>query len=281
MKRVFPKSSCLFTLGIVLFCFTLLVSGCADLQEISALSATATATLQNTTYITDYASSFERQKELGNDKISEQMITNAKDHTTKMLAFYKGAALYTNILGKLSTDDIISYQTELKNLQTQVNTLGRDEKISDKQIDAVRLIAKIMTDNYRQKELKTMIENSDQPFGELIDTLIGFNDTYIVVLENELGTLKDRYELADNGDDSSIVKKMNILLTDNYLAKKNEVETKIKSVQAYNHSLEVIKNAHQELYKNRNDFSVEKLRYTLNRYNTELAQVYSELMAKK
>lgn len=277
---------------VLLLCLTALLSGCADLKGISSLAEISTATLKNTTFADDWVTSLERQKRyLIDDKTDslDQAISNRKKVHASLLEVYQTASDYTEALGKLSSNDIISFTKSVEELENQLNStkyLNGEKVFKESQVNACGMLAELLlkatTDKYRQDKLKGLIENSNSSFGIVIDTLVQFNNLYVRELENEKDRLLIRYQWSEknelSGGTTVIVKTpVAILLEDIYYQKVDEVNEKIRSAQAYSRSLTKIKEAHQLLYDKRNDITIDEVRSVIKTYSQDINIIYSSL----
>ncbi len=294
MKRFSLPRTPATIIGLIIILLAFLVSGCADLKGITALSEISTATLKNTTFADDYLTSLERQKRYavyGSSADYEKLIEERKKIHGQLLQIYGVASDYTNALGKLASDDIISYD---KNVDALVNQLKETKYQSGKnvfdasQVQAFGIVGKLLfkaaTDNYRQDKLKIIIEDSNSSFAKVIDTLKEFNEHYKIELGNEKNLLRIRYErsIRDIRSNEELFRAVvtlqndvSIIMEDTYNFKSDEIEAKIKGVTAYNNSLEKIKKAHQDLYNNRNNVSSDQVRSRLKVYSQDLSDIYS------
>ena len=294
MRRFFQTRLQTSIIGLFIILLTFLVSGCADLKGITALSEISTATLKNTTFADDYLSSLERQKRYeiyGSPADFEPLIEERRKIHGQLLEIYGVASDYTNALGKLASDDIVSYN---KNVEALVSQLKQTKYSNGKNVFetghvqafevVAQLILKAATDNYRQDKLKKIIEDANSSFAKVIDTIEEFNELYKIELKNEKNLLRIRYERPIRegrandeliGTVTTVRNDVSVILEDTYYAKADEIEAKIKATAAYNKSLEKIKTAHQDLYKNRNGFSSEELRSRVKAYSQELSDLYT------
>ncbi len=164
---------------------------------------------------------------------------------------------YVSSLGKLATDDIIDYSTDIKGLEGELSKLP---KINKSQVEGGINIATILLraakDGYRREKLKEVIVSTDddlQIFIEGIKTIM--NEAYIgIYLRNEESVINGYYgdyitNLVNNraeGDTQSLT----ILLLDldnRWATNKDEVEQKRNFARDYIGILDSIAQNHGAL----------------------------------
>lgn len=126
----------------------------------------------------------------------EQCNKDLQDFGPRLIEANKVLVDYTSLLGKLAADDAIDYSADLNSLQAKLSQLPT---ITESQVEGGVNIATILlraaTDGYRRKQLKEVIESTDnalQTFIQGITTIT--QDVYIgIYLKNEQSLINGYY----------------------------------------------------------------------------------------
>lgn len=103
---------------------------------------------------------------------------------------------YAEALGKLASNDVITFSAELNSLKVTLNDVKINNKLvfDKKQLSAVfnltEILSRIAADGYRQKELQATIAMAGDYIGDLTNGLIFIVDEYKLILEDEKNDIK-------------------------------------------------------------------------------------------
>lgn len=299
------KSAIIIKLSVILISFSLLLSGCADLKSISLLASASSETLKNTTTIDDYPNSLKREKSYElDDSIKnslDEKIINAQKTSGDALELCKTINLYTIALGRLASDDIIFYKSEIGALQKQIGILKGTNNPYSLEVKSATLLAKAFTDSYRQEQLKEIIKASNEHFNNVISALIKNDENYMERLsiektklalyyrnkikspERPLATISEFVENVESQvldpTDTTAIEGENLLIFNLYMQNLDSLNAKIKYAQKHKEGLLNIKQAQEKIYNNLDNLSSDELRVVLIRYYQDISDI--NLLLKK
>ena len=269
----------------------LVVSGCVDLKAIRAFSEISSQAAGYTNFTNDYVRTIERQKTFQQEDQQGNLDTIIKEREAQrdvLLAIHKEISAYLTALAKLSSDNIISYDHSLDEVSRKMETIKDEDGeqfFKKEEVDAfgglARLLAKVSTDSYREKELKEIIESSNKDFQVIIALLKRFMEIdYDGSLKNEKVAVKMYYkDLIENArlnpDQQAGIE---LLSTD----RQNTIDRKRKAAESYVKILSKIGEGHQLLYDKRSQIeSSRKLKVTIEGYEKEISGLFKAVKEMK
>ncbi|MDA2919086.1 hypothetical protein MYX76_06260 [Desulfobacterota bacterium AH_259_B03_O07] len=206
---------------------------------------------------------------------------------------------YAEALGKLASDDVVTFSTETAALKNALQSIDIDGQnpFNDARVGATMKIAEfifnIAVKGYRQKKLKDTIEIGNENLYELVDGLNDFAIIYTKILESEKNTVKSyqknvlKTEIINLNKQIDNLEKMGKrfdslvgLLEVRRDQLKGEVfeaessiilvEEKQSGAKDYMMILEKISSTHKQLYESRNDLDSQELIDLIKSYSQEL-----------
>jgi hypothetical protein len=190
---------------------------------------------------------------------------------------YFASYQYLEGLKKLSSDEILTFKYD-----TLSKALKETEilDIKDKEIDAfnklINVTTKFIVDTKRRKELKSIIEDANQPFQILIDNLkFAIDNPLKLSLETEISLEYNYYKaLVINQKELSLKEKIEIETS--FIEKRSKILEKIKLLSEYSKILDEIKNGHQSLYENRDIIHKKEIANLIASYITNVKELKTE-----
>ena len=233
------------------------LTSCADLQGIRKFADSAADTASYTSLTGYYLAEFDHSKRYeedpGQQKQLDQDSAARRKQEKALLGLQRGIQDYMKALGALASDEAVSYDTALKKLGDEI----KDTKlISDSQVEAYRgiagLIAKAATDGYRQRKLKQLIAEGDEPFQKVAGALcVIVSKGYVLAVDNETEVLNSYYreviKTAQANDPSSE------LVKETWRAKREDLAARRQACLDYSEAITRIAQAHHELFNNRDN----------------------------
>lgn len=265
----------------VVIVLTLTLGACANLKEIKEFAAISADSASYQGIAKDYVASIERQKAFEDQKSQPELdaILNArKAQLIDILDLQQTISTYMQALGDLASDEPINYDNSI---QSFTNALSNSKLLDQKDVTAVEeiggLLLKAVTDGYRQRELRKLINDTNTPLQIVIKATQKILKAFAKSLEIEKGSIERYYDnlIFRPGSPSEPVAVA--------LAKAKEADTisvvdqKIKAVNNYDSILLKIAQAHQHLYDNQDNIGKEQLAATIESYSKDIEKAYKAL----
>lgn len=232
-----------------------LLAGCADLKGIRKFSDSAADTASYTGLTSYYLGEFDHSKRYEEDaakkKQLDQESIGRRKQEKALLGLHRGVQDYMKALGALASDEVISYDESLKKLGDEIKNT---KLVSETQVDAYQkitgIIAKAATDGYRQRKLKQLIGDANEPFQKIAVALGEIvSSGYVLSLDNELDVMNSYYKevikLAPPNDPGTEMVK------ETWRTKKEDLAARRQACLAYADTIQKIAQAHQELFSNK------------------------------
>lgn len=303
-----------------LLTFVLLVAGCANLQAIRQFAQSSTEAETYKAIASDYAAVPEREKYYSLTKFHAAYDKEKKargDQIKALIDIQKVIAEYMDALGELAADELVSYD---KSIDSLTEGLKATKALDDAEIQAfgaiTKLLARAMTDAYRQKKLNQVITEANAPLQTLISAQIRFVKIYIKVLDVEKGAIDSYYGgviisavqgnlLKSKGVDNSVLeKKMKaldshygdiiigeindptqqgilILVRDNMQEKMDTISKKQETARHYIEVLKTIGEGHQKLFDGRYKLTSPELLADIKGYSKYITDMTNAIKALK
>jgi hypothetical protein len=316
--RAHPRRT--LVLWIVLLALVSLATGCADLQAIRQFAQSSTEAETYQAIANDYAAVPEREKYYSLTKFHASYDQQTKERNAQvqaLLDIQRVITEYMKALGELAADELVSYDTSIDALAEQVKAT---KALDDAQIQALggitKLLARAVTDRYRQKKLNQVITEANTPLQTLIAAQIKFVNIYIKTLDAEklsidryygdviLSALDENLRNAKDVDKAVIATKkkaldnhygdiiMNeikdptqqgvlILIRDDMQHKSDTLSKKQESARDYIEILKTIGAGHQKLFEERNKLKSALLLATIKSYASQINDLMNAVKALK
>lgn len=228
------------------------LAGCANLGAIRSYAEKSSSISGYTKLVNDYVNAPKESAPYLPAAQQAQLaeaIKSSSELKEALIARHKIIQSYMESLGRLASDETVVYDKEITSLGKAI----QDNKFMT-QTDATaftelaKLIAKALTDYWRQKELKSLIKRANQPVQTLIASMRSVVDkNYVNALNTEERAIKGYYDdiLADSKDPAG--KEALKEIKNQRLA---VIEIRRKEIVIYSKALSDIGGGHQELFKN-------------------------------
>lgn len=256
-----------------------LAQGCANLSAIREFANVSTESAQYTRLVTDYVGSPIRQKRYqppSEYELLDRIAAERAAQGERLFLRHRLIEEYMDALGRLATDEAVTYDKELDALGNAV----KEKRFTDaKEADAFAGIAKILVkgvaDHWRQRQLKELIVASNEPFQVVVDSLRvvverGFGGD----LSNERSAIRRYYQnlVLESRDKAGIA-----ALEEWRDLRLAAIDARAKAIESYAKILRKIAEGHQKLYDGRDDLSKELLLRDMSRYSKDLQQLFNTI----
>lgn len=259
----------------------LVLCACANLGSIREFAALSSDSAGYTALTNEYATSPTRLKKYtleaddAQRKILDEQACQRKAQVEKLLLFHRTVSSYMKALSELSSDEIVSYDKELKDLTDKALTA---KYIDEKEAGAVNaiagLIARAATDFYRQKKLKLVIGEANAPLQDLLAVMKNLVDSYSSSLENEKAAivLYHRRLMTTARQEKQSVVAEHLWLESQVEAER--LDTRIRAAENYHKTISAISAAHADLYANRDRVSDKEVQRQMREYSSKIRDAY-------
>ena len=235
----------------------ILAQGCADLKAIQDFAALSADSAEYTALVNDYIESPGRQKRYqpeSRHSTLEQMIQERADQKSTLLLRHAVIEKYMAALGALAADEAIDKTEELSQLtnalQTQVGANPQETEAFGK---IAGILTKVASDRWRQRQLRDLIEQSNEPVQQILGTLRQIvGEGFIGDLETEQAALRNYYitltmESADPAGKAALAEWQEF--------RSSQIADRRTAIQNYATLLQTIATEHQQLYDQRHDLT--------------------------
>lgn len=274
------------SLMLVIFFFTVLLSGCANLNAVRSFTQVSSEAIMYKQCTEDYMSSVidqelyttsipgVSQNEIvsSNERIAK--ARNAKDALNKV---QQKLSNYTTALGQLAASDTVTSGNEKIVKGTEI--LVKSEWFDTNTVKAYGSLASIIeyfyVEKYRQDQLKVALEQGHDDFNVLIDALIYQVDNriYDTLERYRKGTISYYTLLRANENSVATIAILNET-EQNKLAK---IENQKARLAKYSDLLKKIKESHEFMYNTRSVLSNDQIIDTLKSHEADFRLLYAYL----
>ena len=269
----------LLTGGVVLAMAGL--TGCANLEAIQQFGKLSADSAGYTKLTDDYVSTFDRRKAWtfkdNADELAklEADAVGRRQQGVELKVYHMAISDYMDALADLAADDVPSYDKELGGLIDQavkLKAIDGGNAAAAKSIAG--LIAEAATNFYRQRKLKEVIANANEPLQKILARMQFFVEQYERTAQTEKDAFDAYYlsleDLAKKGNErmfSQYAWAMNSELSPAH-------EEKIKAAKKYLETLKKIAEAHQSLFDNLSKISDKEFQSQLKKYTKAIYAAY-------
>lgn len=253
----------------------LAAAGCVNLSAVRDFAAASSRSSEMTGLVNQYAESPARLKryqpqarhaEL--DRIGERRAAQKE----RILLRHALIGEYMDALGRLADDDLVTYDSEIDELGRAVSG---GQLAGEEDADAFAAVAKVIfnaaADGWRQRQLRTLIEKSDDPFRNIVEALKrmageGFAEDAV----NEQAAIRSYYRTLILGSQD----KAGIAAAEEWREVRfEEVAQRQRAIAAYVESLDQIAAGHALLCKSLGEFDAEETLKQLRRHTRNLKRL--------
>ena len=211
-------------------------------------------------------------------KYSDRQCADFKALEPYLIAANKVLMEYMETMGRLASDDVVTFDKNLNDLAANLNAVGN---IEQSQINAVNGIIKVISraaaDGWRRKKLAEVIGNTNDDVHILIAALkIIVGSDYKQLLSNEELGMKDYY-LGSIKDFKKQDPLTVVLVHERWDEAEDSLQAKRAGADAYVQILEKIARGHQRLYDNRNKLNSKETKIMVLGYAKELGPLVKDL----
>lgn len=257
---------------------SIIAVGCADLSAIQGYAQISTESAQYTKLVDQYVEYPSRLKQYGADYSSQEYKRKeaAREAQKKaLLALHETVAEYMATLNALAGDDTVVYDKEIDALGKAITDAEFADKTQSEAASALaKLIAKAVTDGWRQKKLKELILAADENLQLVLGGLQTMMSAFNVDLDGEAGAIKSYYGTTKKqlSDPTAIV-----ALEEWRIHHESENRERRAAVEAYSKILSAIGNGHKELVRNADDLDNKVLLQQMKRYKKDLKSLFNKV----
>lgn len=274
---------------ILIICLTVILAGCADLTAIRDFSKISADSAGFTKIVDDYAQSDDMQlaymyppleKSGEIDRLKNESKARA-DQAKELLNVLKAVESYMSALGDLASDQIVDSSTNIQKLMTEINAATPiDPKLSKSASAIASLVSKMITDGYRQRNLREAI-NEANPYIQDIDKSLALllQKGFPLALRAEKTSVNDYYDYWHN-----VALDHNELASIELIRIKKRDDTalfddKEHALIAYREVFRIIAAGHQMLFDKQQDFKNKALLATIKQYALEIRDTLKTIKA--
>lgn len=239
------------------FFLLITVQGCADLKAIQDFAALSADSAEYTTLVNDYIKSPERQKryqpESRHPKL-DQTIQERADQKSTLLLRHAVIEKYMAALGTLAADEAVDNTEELSQLTTALQTqAGTNQKETEAFGKIAGILTKVASDRWRQRQLRDLIEQSNEPVQQILGTLRQIvGEGFMGDLETEQAALRNYYTTLSMESTDPAGK---AALREWQEYRSSQIADRQEAIQHYATLLQTIATEHQQLYDQRHDLT--------------------------
>ena len=256
-----------------------IIYGCANLSSIREFADISSKTAEHTKLVNDYVESPSNQRKYQPESQHQELDRIAKNRSKQKEALLLRHLLieeYMDALGQLAADEVLTYDKEIDELGAAVEKGKFIEKKEAAAFSAIgKLLVKAVTDGWRQRKLKQLIDESNKPLQIVIGSLKQIVDEgFAGDLEIEKISVQKYYRaiILDSHDKAGIT-----ALEEWQLSKLNTINNRGKAIETYSEALLKISEGHQKLYDSRDQVSSKELLGQMSRYAKDLRKAYNAL----
>lgn len=236
---------------LVLLCVCTYTVGCVDLSAIRSFAEVSAETAQYKKLVDDY-STYDQRVEVYIPSAHREALSKTRAERQlqrdQLIALQTAIVEYMRALGQLASDDLVSYDKELDGLAKAVGDAKWFDEPAVKAYGALaKVLARAVTDAWRQNELAQLIEETNAPLQELLRTLGARNAaSFQESLRNEHAVI-DKYfrEIqADAGDGTPSAQIATVMAAE----RMERLTLREQAIRDYSAVLEKIAKGHQQLF---------------------------------
>lgn len=282
----------MFIKSIVTLMAVFCLVGCADLPAVRSFATNTVALANSIDQIAqDTSASCLRRLALDapikglNEKERKDYIevcTKLKEATDLFVELNKVTRNYGNVLGQLADDKLVSYTTEIGNVKSSIEKIKADNNqyFDGSQVNAVGSLADLLlhalTDAYRQKEIKQMLEHHEDLVKHSLVLQTFLNRAYLPTLKNEEDNIDSIEETIKTKYLSTEPLRANELLESLKQQRTNIVDRRKTANDCLNAISKMI-DAHGKLRQNANNLDNKLLVQLLDDYSSRISDVKSQI----
>lgn len=257
----------------------LLASGCANLTAVRDFASTSSDAAQYTQLVSGYVDTPKRLMRYEPESqrpTLERQATERKAQEEPLLLRQQLIQGYMNALGQLAADGLANYDTQLDGLGQAL----QDAKFADaKEATALASVSKLLTtavtDRWRQGQLATLIERTDEPFQVVVGALVVIVEQgFTLDIGNEREAVNKYYtELQRTSRDPAGL----AAIAEWREVREGQVANREVAIRNYVVVLKTIAAGHHKLYETRNDLSKVEVQAQIHAYTTRLKQAVNAI----
>lgn len=192
MKKIYRFSSLLVALLVAL----LVVSGCTNLSAVRQYSETANGSLSMVPDVVgDFTGSCKRRAHFQPDDSTPncETIKKLSEPLTEVVSVLQK---YIQSLGKLASDEVVTYTENLDSLEKEIDGLDKFDKEKVSAVTSIaKYVSKLATDVYRRDKVKNAIQENNQHIKVVTSVLADIiENDYKSLLETERETVDKYYK---------------------------------------------------------------------------------------
>ena len=266
---------------LLVLIFLLTCASCANLRAIRDFADISVESARYEALVNDYVESPERQKRYQPEhqhETLEKLLSERKIQKERLLLRLQVVQEYMSALGQLAENKAVDYNTEIDALG---NAVKQQNFLEAGEAEAITGIAKVLlkavTDNWRQKKLKSLIAEANAPFQEVVGALIkivqrGFKNDFDI----EKMAMGRYYEtIIHNSDDPAGI----AALREWKEYRLAQIDYRGDAIETYAQLLQKIADGHQTLFDERDKLSNKVVLAQIELYSKDLKDLYKKIKA--
>jgi len=257
----------------------LLASGCANLTAVRDFANTSSDAAQYTQLVSGYVDTPKRLMRYEPESqrpTLERQATERKAQEEPLLLRQRLIQGYMNALGQLAADGLANYDKQLDGLGQAL----QDAKFADaKEATALAAVSKLLTtavtERWRQSQLETLIERTNEPFQVVVGALVVIVEQgFALDIGNEREAVNKYYTglQRTSRDPAGLA-----AIAEWREVREGQVANRELAIRNYVVVLKTIGAGHQKLYETRNDLSKVEVRAQIHEYTTRLKEAVNAI----
>lgn len=272
-------------------CMLLLaLSGCVNLSAVQEFGKLSADSAGYTRLTDEYVSAPERMRHytLESDQSTlaelDKQAAARQAQGARLKAYHKAVADYMKALADLASDNVVAYDPELGELIDSANKASALTEEQAAPLKAVsNLLAHATTDVYRQRKLSEVIEAGNPPLQAILQDLSQLVLAYSLSIEDERMRLDFYYRglIAQASEPIGIAGSRAAkepaaaqFIKQIHQERRAAFDERLKAATQYQQTIQVIAQAHQGLYNNRNHLGSAQAVSLIKSYSKQIQTAY-------
>lgn len=259
-----------------------LLASCANLAAIQEFGKLSADSAGYTKLTEEYASSPRRRKQytLSTDckqreRLDEQ-TAQRQPQIQRLMLYHKTVSDYMKAVADLASDEATSFDEGIGGL---ADAAIKEKYIEEDKAKAVKsiasAIASAVTDFYRQRKLKQVIDKANAPLqlvlGDMATLVKAYEESLRIEKEDAQGYFRTLESTARHQDKQSATAE---LIRSHGLERDLQLKDRVEAAAQYGKVLQKIGEAHQKLYDNRDKVSDAEVQRQLRQYSRQIFAAY-------
>lgn len=272
------------------FIISVSLAGCVNLSAVQEFGKLSADSAGYTRLTDEYVSAPDRMRHytLESDKLTlaelDRQATTRQAQGARLKAYHKAVEDYMKALADLAGDNIVAYDSELNGL---IDSADRASAITADQAAPLKAVSNLLahaaTDAYRQRKLSEVIAEGNPPLQAIMKDLSQLIQAYSASIEDERLRLDFYYrELIAQASEpigiagsrapkepaaAQFIKQI-------HQERRAAFDERLKAATQYQQTIQVIAQAHQGLYDNRDHLGSAQTVSLIKSYSKQIQTAY-------